>query len=51
MRYLIVTFDVTTGGATARPPRAAGRARRGRLKGKFLYIKVELYNFVAKYFA
>ena len=42
---------VATGGATARPPRAAGRARRQRSKEKFLYIKIELCNFLAKYFA
>jgi hypothetical protein len=39
----------TIGGATARPPLAAGRAPCQSLKGKFLYTHVELCNFVAKY--
>jgi hypothetical protein len=38
------------GRATTRPPRAAGRARRQHSKRKFLYIKLELRNFLAKYF-
>jgi hypothetical protein len=41
---------ISSGRATARPPRAAGRARRRRSKGNFLYIKVESCNFLAKYF-
>jgi len=39
-----------TGGATARPPRAAGRAPRQTSKEKFLYIKEKCYNLLGKYF-
>ena len=42
-----ITLPVS-GGATARPPRAAGRARRRSSKEKFLYIKEEYYNLLAK---
>ena len=38
------------GRATAQPPRAAGWARRRHSIGNFLYIKLELCNFLAKYF-
>jgi len=44
-------MNTFTGGATARPPRAAGRARRRRSKGKKIYIKIKLCNFLVKYFA
>ena len=37
-----------SGGATAWPPRAAGRARRRSSKENFLYIKEEYYNLLAK---
>jgi hypothetical protein len=40
---------IASGGATARPPRAAGQAHHQRLKENFLYIKVEPCNFLAKY--
>jgi len=40
----------STGGATARPPQAAGRAPRQNTKKNLLYIYIKFCDFIVKYF-
>ena len=48
--HVASNYSPLSGGDTARPPRAAGRARRQHSEENFLYIKVEICSFLAIYF-
>lgn len=43
-------MDRSTGGASARPPRAAGRATHPTSKENYPYIEEKCYNLLANYF-